>query len=173
VSIDEVAEQANVGRTTVFEQFGSKLKLLEAVEQDVSARAGVDKLLQALLVPDARASLRAAFQVGCHVWAREAEMFRKLFGLAIVDPEMRKVMAEKQQKRVALIDHLATQLEQQGCLKSGKTKRDAIETLSLLTSFEAFDALYALSGDSQRVADQLEEMVSVLLVPAARSAVNQ
>lgn len=152
VSIEAVAEHAGVGRTTVFQQFGSKAGLLQAIEQETSARAGVEALLQSLADPDAHRALRAAFEIGCQVWAAEREMFRGLFSLADIDPEMRKVIQDKDQRRRQLVEDLAHKLQRQHRLRPGVTRRNAADLLWLLTSFESFDTLYALRGTVREVA---------------------
>lgn len=163
VSIETIAARAGVGRTTVFQQFGSKAGLLRAVEEATSARAGVDGLQVALSDADALRSLRAAFEVGCHVWAAEREMFRNLFSLAVIDPEMREVMAQKDQQRRRLVDTLAQQLQRQHRLCAGVTRRNAADLLWLLTSFETFDTLYAVRGSVKEVARLLLGQVAAFI----------
>jgi AcrR family transcriptional regulator len=163
VSVDEVAARAGVGRTTVFQQFESKSGLLRAVEQEVSARAGVDELLQKLADPDALAALHAAFDFGCHVWARERLMFRKLFSFAVVDEEMHEVMTTKDAGRRALVEDLVRRLHKQKHLAPGMSAKKAGDLLWLLTSFESFETLYERTSDASAVAKLLTELVSVIL----------
>lgn len=151
VSIDAIAAHAGVGRTTVFQQFGSKSGLLEALEQETSARAGVEGLWHELGEPDALVALQAAFATGCRVWAAEAEMFRGLFSLAAIDPEMRAIVADQAARRRQLIDALALRLQRQRRLRPGVTRRGAADLLWLLTSFESFDTLHAARGSVREV----------------------
>ena len=163
VSIETIAARAGVGRTTVFQQFGSKAGLLHAVEQETSSRAGVDELQKALADPDALGSLRAAFEVGCHVWAAERGMFRNLFSLAVIDPEMRAVMTQKDEKRRQLVDALAQQLQRQHRLRPGVTRRSAADLLWLLTSFETFDTLLTVRGSVKEVSRLLLGQVAAFV----------
>lgn len=158
MSIDEVAERAGVGRTTVFQQFESKTGLLRAVESDVDERAGVGGLLQELEHPDARDALRAAFEVGCKVWEAEHPMFRKLFRLGVVDAELGQVMAQKEEIRRELCNSLVGRLAKQGDLRPGWTKPRASAVLWLLTSFETFDQLYRERGSAKEVSELLIEL---------------
>jgi AcrR family transcriptional regulator len=164
LSLDDVAAQAGVGRTTLFQQFGSRAGLLRAVEQEVSARAGVAGLRQELAHPGAEDALRAAFEVGALVWAAQRPAFRQLFGLARVDPEMRQVMAEKDEIRKHLIAELVGALRKQGRLR-GSPER-ARDLLWLLTSFESFDAVYSTRGSAEATARLLLEVARTMLLKA-------
>jgi AcrR family transcriptional regulator len=147
----------------VFQQFGSKAGLLQAVEEATSLRAGVDGLQVALADADALRSLRAAFEVGCQVWAAEREMFRNLFSLAVIDPQMREIMAHKDQHRRQLVDALAQKLQRQKHLRAGITRRHAADLLWLLTSFETFDTLFAVRGSVKEVARLLLSQVTAFI----------
>jgi AcrR family transcriptional regulator len=164
VSVDEVAARAGVGRTTIFEQFESKSGLLKAVEQEVSDNAGVEELLVALSASEALEALRAAFERGAEVWERELHMFRTLYGLAVVDPEMKQVMAEKEGLRTQLCEQLARRLHAQGSLRVGCSARRARDVLMLLTSFESYETLRKLRGSSASVARLLLEMAEQVLL---------
>lgn len=160
VSIEAIAAHAGVGRTTVFQQFGSRSGLLAALEQETRARAGVEELWHKLGDPDALQALHAAFGMGCRVWAAEAEMFRGLFALAAIDPEMQAIVADQAARRRQLIDALALRLQRQRRLRPGVTRRCAADLLWLLTSFQSFDTLHAARGS-------LREVTRLLLGQAA------
>jgi AcrR family transcriptional regulator len=165
VSVEAVAAQAGVGRTTVFEQFGSKRKLLQAVEAEVSRRAGAEAWPPPPAA-HARDSLQAALRSVCQVWAREHAMFRKLLGLALIDTEMARVLEEKRTQRRQAMGVLAHQLAEQGCLRPGESEARAADVLWLLTSFETFSQLYERGLDCGAVADTLERLASSVLASA-------
>ncbi len=158
--MDEVAERAGVGRTTVFQQFESKSGLLRALDEDVGERAGVVGLLRELEVPDARQALRAAFEVGCRVWAAEAPMFRKLFGFSAIDKEMQQITAQKEEIRRGLVTSLVSRLARQNLLRPGVSRRKAEDLLWLLTGFESFDTLYRERESAAQVAELLLQLTS-------------
>ena len=162
--MEAIAERASVGRTTVYQQFENKQGLLQAVELAVSERAGVERLLEVLQQPDALASLRAAFEVGGGVWARERDMFRKLFGLAHVDAELRAVMEAKDQKRQELVRVLVGKLAAQRKLRRGVSRERAFQVLWLLTSFQTFDATCHVTGSPEAAARLLLDMCQLALL---------
>jgi AcrR family transcriptional regulator len=164
VSVEAIAERAQVGRSTVYQQFESKRGLLQAIELSVSERAGVEQLLEVLQQPDALASLRAAFELGGAVWARERAMFRKLFGLANVDADLRAVMEEKDSKRQLLVRVLVDKLAAQRKLRRGVSRERAFQVLWLLTSFETFDATSHVAASPAAAARLLLDMCQLALL---------
>lgn len=168
VSVEGIAERAQVARTTVYQQFRNKQGLLQALELAVSERAGVERLLAVLDDPDGLESLRVAFEIGGGVWAREQVMFRKLFGLANVDADLRQVMEDKDAKRQQLVRVLVEKLAKQGHLRRGVSRERAFQVLWLLTSFQAFDASCHVTASPEAAARLLLETAQVsLLEPKA------
>jgi AcrR family transcriptional regulator len=161
VSVDAIADRAKVGRTTVFEQFGSKTGLLREVVIAVSEQAGTEALLEQLAQPDARSALRASFELGCKVWGAERTMFRRLQSLATHDAEMRAVLLEKDRLRNLAVTHLIDRLAEQGQLRGEKAH--AYDLYSLLTSFEAFDILFMRTRSIERTAAHLLTLASAFL----------
>ena len=157
-----------MGRSTVYQQFESKRGLLQAIELAVSERAGVENLLEVLQQPDALAALQAAFEVGGAVWARERAMFRKLFGLANVDPDLRAVMAEKDTKRQLLVRVLVDKLAAQRKLRRGVARERAFQVLWLLTSFQTFDAASQVAASPEAAARLLLDMCRLTLLAAPK-----
>jgi len=164
LSMEAVAERAEVGRSTVYQQFENKQRLLRAVEISVSERAGVERLLEVLQQPDALGSLRAAFEVGGAVWAREQAMFRKLFGLAHVDADLRVLMADKDKRREGLVQHLVDKLAAQKRLRRGVSRERAFQVLWLLTSFQTFDAMSHVTASPEAAARVLLDTCELALL---------
>jgi AcrR family transcriptional regulator len=168
VSIEAIAERARVGRSTVYQQFESKRGLLQAIELSVSESAGVEELIEVLQQPDALGSLRAAFELGGSVWARERDMFRKLFGLAHIDADLRAVMEEKDGKRQMLVRILVDKLATQKKLRRGVSRERAFQVLWLLTSFQTFDATCHVAASPEAAARLLLEMCQQALLEGAK-----
>ena len=57
-SLDAVAQKAKVTRLTVYNQFGSRRVLLEAVFDDYAMRGGLTRLGEVMAAPDPRAGHR-------------------------------------------------------------------------------------------------------------------
>ncbi len=166
VGMDEVARRAGVARVTVYQHFGSKLGLLDAVVADLERRGRVDRVMEALALPDALEAFRSAMRENCRFWASIQVLARKLLGLAAVDPETRHVMGEREQRRHQAVAALVARLAEQGHLREGSSTQQATAALRLLSSFEAFDQLSA-GGLHWRAASELLLELSSSIVPEA------
>ena len=140
--VGEVARRADVSRATVYYQFGSKLGLVEAVLDDIERQGGQDRVVAAATIPDAVEATRRAFEEGSRYWAAEHVLVRKLIGLAAADPDTRQLVQERDRNRLALVTQLAKRLAEQRRLRPGCSVEEAVQTLWLLSSFEAFDQLF-------------------------------
>jgi AcrR family transcriptional regulator len=163
--LDEVARRADVARATVYYQFGSKLGLVEAVLDDIERRGRQERVLAAASLPDAAGAVRRCFEEGTRFWAAEHVLVRKLSGLAAADPDMRRLVQQREGGRLALVTRLAERLAEEGRLRAGCSLEDAVQTLWLLSSFEAFDQLF--SGrelGAEAVADALADLAERALI---------
>lgn len=142
-AVDEVARRADVARATVYYQFGSKLGLVEAVLDDIERRGEQDRVVAAVALPDAVDATRHAFEEGTRFWASQHVVVRRLIGLAAVDPETRQLVEDRDRNRLVLVTRLAERLASQRRLRQECSVEDAVDTLWLLSSFEAFDQLFA------------------------------
>jgi AcrR family transcriptional regulator len=166
-SLDEIARTADVARATVYYQFGSKAGLLEALVADIERRAGQAAVLDAVEVADPADAVRQAFLAGCRFWAAEHSLVRRLIGLAAVDSDIERVIADVQQHRLPLLAHLVERLDTAGRLSPDLCAGRALDILWMLSSFEAFDQLFA--GRGLRV----DDVAGMLADVAVRALVRQ
>ena len=164
-AMEQVARRADVARATVYYQFGSKLGLVEAVLDDIERRGGQDRVVAALALPDAVEATRRAFEEGTRFWAAEHVLVRKLIGVAAADPETRQLVQARDHQRLSLVTQLAERLAEQGRLRPDCSTEQAIATLWLLSSFEAFDQLFSGLGlGADAVTARLCELVEHALL---------
>jgi AcrR family transcriptional regulator len=161
--LEEVAARAGVTRKTVYNQFGSKRGLLDALVSDLEERPAIGIRVQALLdSPDPRRSLDGYFREACRFWAANQTVMRNLYGLAATDAEARQVLGAHDTARKRRLVPFVSKLASQQALRTGRT--EALETLWFLGSFVAFDHL---SGPSSlpvsRVARILSRLAGSLL----------
>jgi AcrR family transcriptional regulator len=126
-SIGRVAERADVSRITVYNQFGSKARLLEALTESRSTPATP----VAEHDPNGRARLRSRIDQACATWAADPDLYRRLQGQgswAGEDSELDRTLAE----RLAAGDQL----------RPGCSIKEAEDVIGILTSFQAFDRLH-------------------------------
>src|ERR1700758_5018624 len=67
-SLESVAKKAGVTRLTVYNQFGGRRALLEAVFDQTAATAGLDRLGEVMAMPDPHRSLALIVDRFCAFW---------------------------------------------------------------------------------------------------------
>jgi AcrR family transcriptional regulator len=152
LTLAEVARAAGVSRPTVYQQFGSKLSLIDAVTRDLDRRGGYEQLIAALTIADPIESLRASMRAGYGVYATDPELFRQLYGVAAGDPEVAQLMAMREVGRRNFVSQLVARLASARRLRPGITHADATAILLALTHFCTFDQFQAVA-DARPAAD--------------------
>ncbi|MGH9213236.1 MAG: TetR/AcrR family transcriptional regulator [Acidimicrobiales bacterium] len=160
ISIDRVAQAAQVARSTVYVAFGSRVGLLDALGEDLLQRAGFEQMLRRSRHPDARHSLRAGIHELTAMYAAERDVIRALISIVRLDPgAFSGAITRLEERRARAMTHLANRLADQDQMRPGRDPNDAANALWLLTSFDAFDLLHAGRRlTTQRVADTLTAM---------------
>src|SRR5438128_8280396 len=70
-SLDTVARAAGVTRLTVYNQFGSRRGLLEAVFDDIARKGGLSGIADAMAMADPPAALDRLIEIFCAFWSRD------------------------------------------------------------------------------------------------------
>ena len=146
LTLSEVARTAGVSRPTVYQQFGSKLSLIDAVTRDLDQRGGYAQLVGALTIEDPVESLFASIRAGYGVYATDPELFRQLYGVAAGDPDVAQLMAMREVGRHNFVSQLVARLDESSRLRPGITHEDATAILLALTHFATFDQFQAVPG---------------------------
>jgi AcrR family transcriptional regulator len=154
--IEEVAREAGVSRSTVYLLFGSRAGLFQALAKQLRDDAGFDRVVEAFALPDAREAMRASLRAATLMLAYRPDLARGLFGLAEIDPDAVEAVAAFDHGRRPSMLVMARRLRRQRYLRPGVSIAEAADILTVITSFHAFDELYAGSGRSAEVvADRL------------------
>src|SRR2546421_11463430 len=85
-SIEAVARRARVTRVTVYQRFGSRSKLLEALFDDLARRGGMWDLADAFPQPDPHAAPARFVTTLAPFWAAPRPSPRRLLALPPPDP---------------------------------------------------------------------------------------
>ena len=135
-SLDAVARRARVTRLTVYHQFGSRRGLLEALFDDMAAKGGLlDALPNAFRQADPEEALARFVATFGHFWAEGRPIVRRLQALAVLDPELGKAIAGRNEWRRQGLRVIV------GRLGRGASSDQAVDVLFTLTSFHTFDTL--------------------------------
>jgi AcrR family transcriptional regulator len=143
-TVEQVAAKAGVSRATLYQHFGTRLGLVDAMCERFDANPALVALREATTV-DAVIELVVAF------WATEERVLAQLYGVAAVDPAARDLVERQRRDRYAELKRVL-----------GGT--DALPQLAVLTSFETFAELRRGVGLSQkRVVEALQDAARRLL----------
>jgi AcrR family transcriptional regulator len=124
-----VAERAGVSRITVYNQFGSKARLLEALANRPRSTPRPDEALGSALDPSDE--LELCIEQACSAWAVDPSLYRQLDALR-----------REQDDQTANNRALAERLAARDRLRPGCSIKEAEDVIGILTSFPAFDRLH-------------------------------
>ena len=131
-SLDAVARRAGVTRVTVYQHFGSRPRLLEALFDDLARRGGMWELSQAFRQPDPEAALARFVSTFGRFWTVHRTLHRRLRALATLDPRLGRTLDARQEWRRQGLRVIVGRL---------RAPDATIDALFALTGFETFDLL--------------------------------
>jgi AcrR family transcriptional regulator len=146
-TIDAVAMRAGVARNTIYYQFGSKVRLVEAVFDSLPVRSGSTAAFAVHEQSDPVEGLRAFIRAFVEFYAADRLVIRRLSALAALDPTVEPVWHARTERRRALLQQLVPRIMQRSGRPSPARQRDAIDLVYSITSFEMYDAF---SGEARR-----------------------
>lgn len=156
-TVDGVAKQARVARATVYNQFGNRTGLLEALFDDLAAQGGMLGLAEVFQLADPLAALDAFIRVFGGFWASERLLIRRLHALSVLDPGLRTAEGDRNQRRRMGLRRLVSRLR-------GSADDEAlVSQLYALTSFAFFDQLAGESQTPLEVVAQVQQAARRLL----------
>jgi AcrR family transcriptional regulator len=164
LSLDAVARDARVARSTIYLVFGSRSGLFDAFGEDLLARTGMAMITEAVASPDVREHLRGGLRAGARMYASDRDIYRVLFAMDQLDPEsVGGSVSKHEAERRGGMTHLARRLSASGELRDDVSIEHAERVLWVLASFESFDALYTKLGMT------LDDVVDTLVTTAERA----
>jgi AcrR family transcriptional regulator len=163
-SVEEIARAARVSRSTIYLIFGSRAGLFDALAAELFRTGEFEQVERAVANPDGRESLRGGIRGGAEMYAAHVEVIHALRAMAQREASAAGGTVQRlEEGRAKGMTELAQKLAAQDALRPDLTLEEAAHVLWLVTSFDAFDALYSARGLS------LEETVEVLTMTAERS----
>jgi len=150
-SLESVAKAAGVTRLTVYNQFGSRRGLLEAVFDDIAARGRLATIPEALSLADPRQGLDAIIERFCAFWS-SAEAIGRLHDAMATDAEFAIALTARNERRRKLLQALMKRLLPADV--PARRRRDAVDFVYAMTSY----AMFRLLG-SNRSVDAVAELV--------------
>ncbi len=158
LKVEEVAQAAGVSRSTVYLLYGSRAGLFDALGRHLRDEAGMERLMVAFALPDALAAFRAAQRAAVGMYATVPALARALFTLAAIDPDAVAAIGAIEDGRRPGQAQMAQRLAARGYLREDVSIAEATDILTVISSFQAFDELYAAGLPAGVVADRLVAM---------------
>jgi len=161
-TVEQVATRAGVSRATVYQHFGSRLGLVDAICETFDANPALIAIRETVRNAAPSTALDRAIADTVGFWASEEAVLEPLYGAAAVDPAAGDLVARQRADRHGEFARLLGRLDEAGLLRPGLAVAEALGILLVLTSFETFREL-------RRVAGLEEPAVTTTLQAAART----
>jgi AcrR family transcriptional regulator len=163
-TMDELAAAAGVSRATVFNRFGSKLGVLQALFVRAIEGPLMEAIREALDIEDPVASLEAVIDASCGIWDAEGYIHEQLQAIVVLEPDASALIDEQKEVQRAEIQGLVRRLAKAGTLREGLSEARAAATIHTLTSLESFLWLRREYGLSLRqTRDTITELARTVL----------
>ena len=137
-SLDVVAKAAGVTRLTVYNQFGSRRGLLEAVFDDIAHQGGLFELAEVMAMADPCAALDRVVDIFCTFWGHDSAIGGLNQAIA-TDPEFGEALIERNERRRELLTALVSRIVGKHAAK--RAVQDSVDLIFVLTSYPTFAAL--------------------------------
>jgi AcrR family transcriptional regulator len=163
-TMDEIATAAGVSRATVFNRFGSKLGVLQALFSRAIEGPEMEAIRRALEIEDPVAALEAVITASCAIWESQAFVHEQLQAIVVLEPAASVLIDQQRQDQRADLQLLARRLSRAGQLRPELSEARATATLHMLTSLESFLWLRRQYGLSlRRTRETITELARTLL----------
>jgi AcrR family transcriptional regulator len=164
-SLDAVARQSGVTRLTVYNQFGSRRALLEAVFDDRAMRAGLGRIAEVMAGRDPREGLRKLVAIFCDFWSYDDGALQSLHAASSTDAELRDSLTARNERRRKALSILLQRFP--AAAQTDKaTLSDLADTLFALTSLHFFAALSTRGRSKDAVCRMVQELVDAAIARA-------
>ena len=168
ISLDAVAKRAGVTRLTVYNQFGSRRALLEAVFDDMAERGGLQRIREAMTKTDPKVALQQIVLIFCNFWSIHRGALWRLHAASATDPEFGESLRARNQRRRHLLSVLVDRVIKGGA-KRPKVAIELIDVLFALTSVSFFWELTA----GGRKTDAACRLIQALAADAVQRALSE
>jgi AcrR family transcriptional regulator len=164
-SIDAVARRADVARMTVYYQFSSRRRLLEALFDLLAARGGLQQLPTAFQQSDPKVALERLIEIFARFWSSDRVVLRRLRAMAALDPELDQVLRERSEGLRSALRVILSRPPARGAQVA-----ETVDLLFALISFENFDLLSGPDRTPEEVAPLIKRAAAAIVAAKPGSA---
>ena len=146
--MDAIASRADVSRLTIYYQFKSRTGLLEALYDYLAMRGNMQRMAEVFYETDGSIALHKLIRTFVGFWSSDPVVIRRLRAMAALDSEIGKGIQERDRRRVQASSEILRRMILRKKKKPVITRNLTGDVLTMLTSFETYDAL-ARAGHSE------------------------
>jgi AcrR family transcriptional regulator len=147
--MEAIARRANVSRLTLYYQFKSRPGLLEALYDYLAIRGNMRRMAEVFHETDPSGALDKLVRIFGGFWASDPVVIRRLRGMATLDAEIDQGIRARDARRQQAAREIIRRTVVAGKKKLSTEQQNlTADVLSMLTSFESYDAL-ARAGHTQ------------------------
>jgi AcrR family transcriptional regulator len=137
-TVEALAEKAGISRATVFNRFGSKLGVLEALVERCFTGPEMRAIKEAVELEDPVAALEAMIEPSCAIWETRGIIVEQLYAIVVLEPGAAALIDEIEADQRSGLQGLTRRLARADRLRPGLGEARAAATLHMLTSLESF-----------------------------------
>jgi AcrR family transcriptional regulator len=156
-TMESLARESGVTRQTIHNLFGTKGGVLEALFDQLAQDAGLERMREVMQQGNAEALVTGFVKIFTDFWIKDRMLLKRIHGIAAIDSEFAAAVEGRNRRRrmasVRIIERL-------GRTRSGdEESKKRAAALYALTSFEFFDALAEVCGNSEAAASSVLDLV--------------
>src|SRR5262249_23697084 len=146
-------------RLTVYNQFGSRRALLEAVFDDMAERGGLHRIREVMEKPDPHSALPQIVAIFCDFWSAHCGALWRLQAASATDPEFEESLRARNERRRHLLSVLVGRMIN-GSDKRPESVTELVDVLFALTSLAFFWELTAGGRDTDGVCRLIQALAA-------------
>jgi AcrR family transcriptional regulator len=150
-----VADRAGVSRATIYQHFGSRLALVDAICETFDANPALLELRKQVELDDPAEALSRTIASTIRFWSSENAVLSQLYGVAAIDPAAQDLVERQRSDRRAEYKRLVRNLGRTGQLRVPEQK--ALTLLLVLSSYETYRELRAAGLTDRQTTAFLQE----------------
>ncbi|WP_158748469.1 TetR/AcrR family transcriptional regulator [Acidobacterium sp. S8] len=163
LTLEILAGESGVTRQTVHNLFGSKTGVLEALFDQIAFSSGMEQMRNVMQQPDPDTMLDGFIGVFSAFWTKNRLLFRRIHGIAAIDPEFGSVLLARNQRRLSAATRILSVRSSKTGENFAEQTAQRVAVLHALSSFEFFDALAESCGSADQAARLLPGLVKKAL----------
>ena len=160
-SLEAVARRAGVSRMTIYNQFESKTKLLEALFESLVAISPMAQMGDVFAEEDPIAAFDAFIALFGRFWTFSRRAHGRLRVAAIDDPELAAAVQARQERRRTALTEIVRRLSPH--VSPVVPSTELVNVLYVMLSFDSFDAIAGPSRTPNDVVPILRRMAHAVL----------